>query len=213
MESGKMENQYFNYYKGRSVKELQEVAGNPASFEDEARLTAYKLLQEKKIELSKEQIEDLKSLEDSFQKQTKVKVEVVEEELQEWYSPTAVLGFSIFFSPLIGAILLSYNLKKANKRLQANYVIVIGLVFVAMATFLMYLGKMSQIISIGISVIAGLVFIELFWKKHLGYKTEYKRKSIWKALVIVVGIVALLLAVQVAIDPELLNEIMKQQQM
>ncbi len=118
-----MENQYLNYYKNHSEKELLEVVQNPEAYNDEARLAAYDLLKEKNKTLTIEQITELESLKIKFNDSqiiAKKEEEQVEEKLQNWYSPTAILGFSIFLEPLFGAILLSQNLKKADKKKASN---------------------------------------------------------------------------------------------
>jgi len=211
-----MKNQYTSYYKNRSIKELQEVLNNPNSYEDEARLTAFQILQQKNIEVTPEQVAEMKEVESTLGKQLKELQEkelILQEsqEIQEWYSPAAVLGFSIFLSPLLGALLLSYNLKKANKKNQAIYVILLGILFFAIGIVLLATGNMTRVTSIAIGVIPALIFIELFWKKHLGYQAEYKRKPIWKALIIVLAITVFLLALQNYIDPEAFQEIIKKQ--
>jgi len=209
-----MENQYSAYYKNHSEKELIEVINQPEIYEDEARLAAFYKLKQKNVKLNGGQLKDFDKLKDELIRQERIQgaekvLQTDVDKIQEWYSPAAVLGFSIFLSPLFGAILLSYNLKKANKKPQANYVIIIGVLFLALGATLAYTGRMTQIASIGISVVAGLIFIELFWKKHLGYQTKYKRKSIWKALIIVLGIVALLAGIQFYLNPELFKELVK----
>jgi len=114
-----MENQYTNYYKNHSVKELLEVAENSNSYENEARLAAYKLLEEKKVELKQELVDEMEAIKDSFVRQIRVAEEVEVEEIQEWYSPAAVLGFSIFM-PIIGAFLMSHNFRRSRKDFEIS---------------------------------------------------------------------------------------------
>ncbi len=211
-----MENQYLNYYKNHSEKELLEVVQNPEAYNDEARLAAYDLLKEKNKTLTIEQITELESLKIKFNDSqiiAKKEEEQVEEKLQNWYSPTAILGFSIFLEPLFGAILLSQNLKKADKKKQATIVIIIGIVFLLGRMALVYTQRMTQVNSLIISIGAGLVFIEFFWKKHLGYKVKYNRKPIWKPLLIFLGVIILVFGLQMALNPELFQELLKQQQL
>ncbi len=211
-----MENQYLSYYKNHSEKELLEVVQNPEAYNDEARLAAYDLLKKKNKTLTIEQITEFESLKIKFndsQVITKKEEEQVDEKLRNWYSPTAILGFSIFLEPLFGAILLSQNLKKADKKKQATIVILVGVVFLLGRMALVYTQRMTQVNSLIISIGAGLVFIEFFWKKHLGYKVKYNRKSIWKPLLIFLGVIVLIFGLQMALNPELFQELLKQQQL
>ncbi len=78
---------------------------------------------------------------------------------------------------------------------------------------LVYTQRMTQVNSLIISIGAGLVFIEFFWKKHLGYKVKYNRKPIWKPLLIFLGVIILVFGLQMALNPELFQELLKQQQL
>jgi len=212
-----MENQYINYYKKHSGKELLEVVNSPNAYNNEARLAAYQLLSNKTYAFSAVQIAEYENLKNEFKQkhiaQQAKAVEVESKELPSWYSPTAILGFSIFLEPLFGAILLSQNFKKAKKKKQANLVILIGVLFLLARMALMYTRQMTQITSLIISIGAGIVFIEVFWKKYLGYQSKYKRKSIWKPLLIFIGVTLCLFGIQMYLDPELYQELLKQQQM
>lgn len=212
-----MENQYINYYKKHSENELIEVINSPNSYNNEARLAAYELLGNKEYAFSSVQTTEYEDLKNEFKQkdidqQAKVEAEL-SQELPSWYSPTAILGFSIFLEPLFGAILLSHNFKIANKTKQAKLVILVGVLFLLARMALIYTQQMSQIASLAISIGAGIVFVEVFWKKHLGYQVKYERKSIWKPLLIFVGITLCLFGLQMYLDPELYQQLLKQQQM
>jgi len=207
-----MDNQYTNYYKNRKVEELQEVVGNPTSYEDEARLAAYKSLQQKEVELSQGQLDDLQFIEDSLKRQIRVKEKEVEtEELQEWYSPTAVLGFSVFL-PVVGAFMLSYNFRGHKNIFLSVIISIVGVIF---TFFIPAIGKdilTMLFMTLVVHTFAGLIFIKFFWKKYLGgSEVKYKRKSILKILLIVVGFIVFT-TMQIINNPEVFNEIMKQQQ-
>jgi hypothetical protein len=100
------------------------------------------------------------------------------------YSKKAIQGFTIFFSTLFGAILLMSNLKEMNKPKARMQVLVFGIVYTVLSSFLLnYLPRMF-FISIIFNLIGYAVLIEYFWNKNLGKNLEHKKKKIWKPLII-----------------------------
>ena len=121
------ENQYSRYYKNYAIAELNNVVVNKADYNDEAVLAALTELKKRDQVLSNEQLQLLDSLEGDFKQKTldinkSLEKEVESKVLPEWYSPAAVLGFSIFFSLLFGAILMYLNLSKSGKNCSALFV-------------------------------------------------------------------------------------------
>ncbi len=214
MSQDKMENQYTAYYKNHTVKELKEVISQSNLYEDEARLAAYEALIKREQELSEPESAEYEKIRSSFILKQEVslkekKDQIIEE--QEWYSPFAILGFTLFLAPFFGAILLSSNLRKANKKREAIYVLIVGGFFLLLAGGLLLSQKLTQIKSLAISIAAGLIFIEFFWKKYLGYQVAYKRKSIWKILGIFMGVIFVLTAIEIYLDPQILEKIIAAQ--
>lgn len=211
-----MENQYINYYKNHSKEQLLEVMNNPSSYNDEARLATYELLHNKKYVFSDSQTIEFENLKKELeQKQLAQKTTESPEpqkDIQSLYSPTAILGFTVFLEPLFGAFLLSRNLKTVKKSKQASWVIVVGLLFLLARMILVYMKQMTQVSSLIISIGAGLIFVEVFWKKHIGYKTPYKRKTTWKPLLISIIVLMCLFGLQMYLNPELFQQLLKEQQ-
>jgi hypothetical protein len=52
------------------------------------------------------------------------------------YSKRAIWGFSIFFTPLFGGLLLTQNLKDIDKKRQANLVLIVSTLMTILAIVL-----------------------------------------------------------------------------
>lgn len=94
-----------------------------------------------------------------------------------YYSKMGIWWFSILFSVLFGAILLSFNLKD---RREKWVVIGFGITYlVFMFTVLDRVGSSSvTTTSFILNAIGGVVLQTYFWNKYIGLRTPYKSKSI-----------------------------------
>ena len=100
------------------------------------------------------------------------------------YSKKAVQGFTIFFGPLFGAVLLMFNLKAVNKPKARMQVLVFGIGYTLFSFVgLNYLPKMF-LITLIFNVIGYVVLVEYFWNQNLGKELQYTTKEITKALII-----------------------------
>ena len=128
-------------------------------------------------------------------------------ELPEWYSPAAILGFSIFFSVIFGGVLMYANLRKAGKKNASIIVLAVSLGIMILSGCMAHLYKMNQWIVLLANVSGALILIEYFWKKHLGYHTKFKRKSLTKAILISVGICLFLVIILIAFFKDQLPQV------
>ena len=114
------------------------------------------------------------------------------------YSKWAILGFSVFVSPLVGAILLMINLRSVGFRRQATSVllITIGYLFLASVVISSVLktppnvtltdlahNKLFIIYNLIAQIIGGGILAEYFYKKYFPADT-YKYKTVWRPLAI-----------------------------
>ncbi|WP_282071656.1 hypothetical protein [Polaribacter atrinae] len=116
------------------------------------------------------------------------------------YSKKAILGFTIFFSTIFGAVLLMQNLKEMNKPKARNQVLIFGLVYTVFSTILLnYLPK-SIFTTLILNMIGYTVLTGYFWNINLGKDIVHRDKQIWKILgisiLIVFGLIFLLLLTQ-----------------
>lgn len=109
------------------------------------------------------------------------------------YSKNTILGFTIFFSTIFGAVLLMHNLKKMNKPKARNQVLVFGILYTIGATILLnYLPK-SIFTTLLLNLVGYMVLSEYFWNNNLGKDLKHQIKQIWMPLGISILIVIALI--------------------
>jgi hypothetical protein len=120
------------------------------------------------------------------------------------YSKATLLLFSIFFSPLVGSVLLMLNLRSAGYKRQGTIVLFFGIawqffcgVVVNYAASLLGFPKNDTkvlqhpqvvILVLILNIIGGGILVEYFFKKYFPFD-DYEHKSIWKALLITLVVV------------------------
>lgn len=116
------------------------------------------------------------------------------------YSKWAILLFSIFFSPLIGGILLMINLRSAGYKREGTRVILFAIAYQFAAALVitsvmklpakvdmmaMLQNKQYLIYSLVAQIIGGGILAEYFFKKYFP-DDNYQYKSVWRPLAIIV---------------------------
>ena len=97
------------------------------------------------------------------------------------YSKGAIRAFSLIFSTVFGAVLLSSNIDD-NKRKWI--VIGFGIIYTAVTIIIMNLIPPNTFYVLLLNTAGGLGLTSTFWNKYVGQETEYRAKPIWKALII-----------------------------
>lgn len=109
-------------------------------------------------------------------------------ELPFLYSKKAIQGFTIFFSTIFGAVLLMSNFKATNNLKARNQVLIFGIGYTILSTvFLNFLPRMF-FLTLLFNFVGYAILIEFFWNKTLGKDIEYRKKQIWKPLLISIAI-------------------------
>jgi hypothetical protein len=98
-----------------------------------------------------------------------------------YYSQQAVLGFSMFFTVIFGAVLLASNVEnRKNKWIVIGF----GLLYTSAAILMLNFLPRSTALTIGVNGLGALVLTQLFWNKYIGLQTRFRAKPIWKPLII-----------------------------
>ena len=118
------------------------------------------------------------------------------------YSQIAIIAFSIFLNPFLGAVLLAMNIGNKSNKIK---VIGVGVLFLlALVCFFLipdyYFSSFVRnvyyfVIFVG-GFVGGYLFSIVFWNKYIGRETKYRAKPIWIPLII---FILLLLCLIVAI--------------
>jgi hypothetical protein len=103
----------------------------------------------------------------------------------EIYTKGAIWGFSIFFSPIFGGVLLMQNLKDLGLKKEAHFILHLSIIYTLVTIFLTtYFLAPNGMATIVINIIGALVLTQYFFPKYIPNELEYKHKTIWKPLII-----------------------------
>jgi hypothetical protein len=196
-------NSFTNIMSKKSNAELETIIQEKSKYTEEAiqaviwELENRNLIEKDEIKLevtSKniEQIED--NISDKVDEKNTSSFE--EFETPALYSKNAILGFSIFFSTLFGAVLLMSNLKALKKPKERMQVLVFAVVYTMLSVVLLnYLPKM-YFTTLIFNLLGYVILSEFFWNNYLGKGLQYKKKQISKPLIISILILVVLIFFQ-----------------
>lgn len=106
-----------------------------------------------------------------------------------FYSKLAIRSFSLFFATIFGSVLLYNNLKKNNLK-GANTVLIFGIVYtIAAVIALNLLPARSTAATLFVNSIGGFILTNYFWPRYIGNDTQFRKKPVWKALIVSILIV------------------------
>jgi len=97
------------------------------------------------------------------------------------YSKGAIRAFSLVFSTIFGAVLLSSNVDDNKKKW---IVIGFGVLYTALTIVIVNLIPSNTIYVLLLNTAGGLGLTSTFWDKFVGKDTKYRSKPIWKPLII-----------------------------
>lgn len=101
------------------------------------------------------------------------------------YSKRAIWGFSFFFTPIFGGILLMQNLKDIDKKKEANLVLVLSILMTVLTIIIITIFKINgRSISFLCNMGGAAILTEYFYKKYFPDEADYEKKKIWKPLII-----------------------------
>ena len=114
----------------------------------------------------------------------------------ELYSKRAIIGFSILFSTLFGAVLLMSNLKTLENKKARIGVLYFGIIFSGLIMMIASQFEINANVGLPLNVIGGLLLTEFFWNRDIGKNFLHRKKKIWKPLFIsVLFMIPFLLAI------------------
>ena len=101
------------------------------------------------------------------------------------YSKGAISVFSIVFTTLFGAVLLSSNINDRDKKW---IVIGFGIIYTGLTIIIVNLIPSNTLWTLVLNMAGGLGLTSTFWDKFVGKETRYRSKPIWKPLIISIAI-------------------------
>lgn len=115
--------------------------------------------------------------------------------LPQIYSRRLVRGCSIFFSSIFGGVLMYINLKAIDKRKEANYILLVSIIYTIVASYFVN-GVIKTGTSGGyfVNIAGALILSEYLHKKYFPFEEQYEKKKAWKPVTIGVLIVGVVVA-------------------
>ena len=111
--------------------------------------------------------------------------EIEQNEIPQFYSKKAILGFSIFFSSIFGGILLMKNLKEIGMKKEAKTVLNTSIILTVLPFLLAWLmEKEVSTYTLLANIIGGLVLSEFYFGLYIPKEQIFESKKIWKPLLI-----------------------------
>lgn len=99
------------------------------------------------------------------------------------YSNKAIYLFSFLFSPIFGGVLLMQNLRDVGKKEAGFSVLGLSVLFTIAAIVIVNNQMASQMVII-CNVAGGFILSNPMYKKHFPNDEDYKKKDVWKPLII-----------------------------
>ena len=184
-------NSFSKKMKSKSNQELETIFDQKNNYTDEAiqaviwELEDRNLIEKSEVSYIESQIKNKEIIETEIDI-NKSPFEGLE--LPFLYSKKAIQGFTIFFSTIFGAVLLMSNFKATNNLKARNQVLIFGIGYTILSTvFLNFLPRMF-FLTLLFNFVGYAILIEFFWNKTLGKDIEYRKKQIWKPLLISIAI-------------------------
>jgi Na+/glutamate symporter len=112
-----------------------------------------------------------------------------------FYSKEAIGLLSLLFSPFLGCILFSYNLREIGKRKLSPYFIIGGLIWLPILRLLT--DGINLLVQLAIvNILGSLLLTFYFWDKYLA-NYHFEKRSFWKPTLIFLGIGGGLILLQI----------------
>ncbi|QNF32713.1 hypothetical protein HUW51_08205 [Adhaeribacter swui] len=192
-----MDPYYANKMANKTELELLEYFNNHQKYVPVAVLAAVAELQKRGRTFSETELATLEperqAVRQAYQAEMAAKAAETDndeeaEEVSQLYTPNAIVGFSIFFSLLFGAMLLVTNIRELGNRKGSWIVVGFGIAYMALEVVLFQLYR-SSTLTLGLNLIGALILNFYFWPKYIGFNQGYEAKPIWRALLISILIV------------------------
>lgn len=133
-----------------------------------------------------------------------------------FFSKRAILFFSIFCTPVWGAVLFSDNLLRTGRKKEGFQVVSFAVLYTASIylPFRLFIPLLHPAIYAGVGIVAstigGLILSNYFWKKHIGDDTEYTPKPLTGPfIVIILMIIASSFVVLIVMSQYMVTEVPK----
>ena len=195
-------NKFLKGFESKSNQELELILSKKGKYTESALLAALEILKTRSGDLTdldakKKGITQIKQEQNETEKNENLTPRQKEKKFitndpndPELYSKGVIIGFSLFFSTLFGAILLMHNMKKTNNLKARKLVFIFGVFYTSIVLFILIYFQIESNINFLINGIGGAVLTEFLWNKHIGKEFLFRSKSCIKPAIISTIIIA-----------------------
>ncbi len=194
-----MKDFFIRTYRNKTDLELETIVNSTSKYEAVAREAALEILIERKGN-SVELVEKAEIFEEEKRRLIAKNakdfgngdINTIDEFSPHFYSETVVLVSTVLLSSLVGGVLMYFNLLSINKKKEASWALVFGILSLALSILLnLFLPDQFSPLAYLINFLGMGIYSGYFWKVHIGKETAYIRKP-WflTVLTIVLAMVA-----------------------
>lgn len=120
------------------------------------------------------------------------------ERLPEFYSPTAIMWYSVLFTPVSGGALFFINLISLRRHFL-GYLVLFGCIIYSTAvvylTFLIPYSQSRGIVLLMLHLVGGNILTVPLWRAAFANK-NYIKKNSWKPLIVILALYIIVLLVR-----------------
>lgn len=103
----------------------------------------------------------------------------------KFYSKQAIIGFTLLFSTIFGAVLLMQNLKDIEKKREANILLSLSILYTVLSSFIVNIpDRPNFFLTYLCNFIGAMILTEFVYKKNFPDEEAFEKKKIWKPLMI-----------------------------
>lgn len=205
-----MDTYYATKMAAKTEAELLEYFHNHAKYVPEAVLAAVTELQNRGRIFTAAELATLEAERQAVKQAAEAAVAEEEissaTEMPRFYSPGAIFGFSIFFSLIFGAALLATNIRQIGNRKGGWVVVGFGLFYMLLEVLVRWQLKRSSglsmafdLASVAFKLAGAFILNYYFWPKYIGRQLAYEAKPIWRALLISIVSILIVLSLLVLV--------------
>ncbi|MGE5394765.1 MAG: hypothetical protein ACM3P1_08470 [Candidatus Saccharibacteria bacterium] len=100
------------------------------------------------------------------------------------YSKRAIIGFTLFFSTIFGAVLLMQNLKDIGKKKEANLLLLLSILYTVITIVIVNIPERpNTFLTYLCNFVGAMILTEFVYKKYFP-EEAFEKKEIWKPLII-----------------------------
>jgi hypothetical protein len=118
----------------------------------------------------------------------------------------SIFLFTLIASPFVGSLLMSFNFYKTGHKQVIAFCVLFGLTLTILGTLLGYAAGIENIRNVQFigNIVSAVILDQIFWIRYYGKDFNYRKKTIWAPLGIIL-VISILLSLYMLNQGELAN--------